>query len=480
MEVIVIDDQPGGSLEDPILLVQQQAPELMTPEEIADALLSRTELETVRAVPLLCGVVLPPLAIKIDSGIPSMGLLLGDETTGQVVVVLDVEHCTPDSDDSEQDQGAKLVDGDLRKFFHSFQLTPAYRTAIAAVTPLPPAHLFMMLVDEIICRALLRAPNPDFMMSLEDQAQVGGRPTPFALRGRKVFDVQRTSRFLQFVRGIGYYEPFGYWPHNQTAEQYLQAVRGFARPGQIGITQASAGFRQALASRKTSTSLLKQYPPVLPPLSPDDPLRRFGDIRAFMERVLRVGSYGRMVAPPFDGAPGEGLETVATEFDRPFPEFTEFNKVMDLGAWTVDVREVFSAMIRGPVGPRFGELLAYAEAAGQRAWPGEPIELQWAVAEWKTERPMMVGGKTFRHRSPFGFVAPGADLLVEAGFVPSALRHTPELVGRLLQEARECQDLVGQRFVGEHDPHFARCLPVARALAGDLWVRPTLKRARQE
>ena len=257
-----------GSREDPILLDQQPtAPiEPMTPAEIADALLSRMALKTVRAVPLLCGVVLPPLAIEIDSNIPPcIYLLLGDETTGQVVVVLDIEHHTPDSDDSEQDQGPELVDGDLRKFFHLFQLTPAYRTAVAAVTPIPPAHLFMLLVDEIICRVLLRSPNPAanpaFTLSLNDQACVGGRPTPFALRGRKVFDVQRTSRFLQFVRGIGYYEPFGYWPYNESPQQYLQRIRPFARPGEIGISQASPGFHEVFLMRHSSDSLLKEYPP---------------------------------------------------------------------------------------------------------------------------------------------------------------------------------------------------------------------------
>jgi hypothetical protein len=459
-EPIVINDSPNDSI-----INNDQ----MTPEQVAQEILAQSDIIRSVEIPLLCGVIMPMISISIERDQSMIWLVVGDVSTGRVIVGFEV------------DEGV-AQNGNIRSFFNQHRLTPNYRAAVAQQTMRSVSHLFMLLIDEIVCHILMARPNTGFEMSLQDMARVGSEETPFAIRGRMAFPVRRTSRFLEWVRGIGYYEPFGFWPIGHAPQEYLKQMRHFGGR-HLGTNEGLVGFQQALASSRARPDpfdmLLKQYPPFLPPLRME-PVRRFTDIPEYMHVILASGDYGRSIIPVTIGFAGEKMDS-----DPPPPGDinAEFGPVGNrtltcLGAWIIDTRLPGSVTIIGPVGSRFNELVASADAAGEPV-DGQ-LELKWVVREWADDHTALVGGEQFSYCSPLGFTMRGADILMEAGFVPSRLRHSPERLGTLLDEARECDRIAGADFIGEADPRYQRCLPVTQLLMGDLWIRLASRKRRHK
>lgn len=82
-------------------------------------------------------------------------------------------------------------------------------------------------------------------------------------------------------------------------QQYLQQMRRFGSR-QLGMTQGHGRFNQVMASLRARPEpydiLVKQYPPVLPPVGSDGP-RQFADVQTYMREVVARGDYGKSVAP---------------------------------------------------------------------------------------------------------------------------------------------------------------------------------------
>jgi hypothetical protein len=478
-----------------------------------------------REIVLACGLVMPTINVGAVAGYAREGsrlvLTIGLPPTGVVQLAL------------EWRDG--LAEAELKSFFHTHLLTAAYREALAermAVLgrSIPAPHVFMLLVDELLYWATKRhGVTPECVLTLEDAARLDyAGTTPFALRGRTVLASVRTSRFLQFERGYGYYETFGWWPDDEQPEGYMQRVARFARHGgPIGAVPGDAGYDE-MATRveghKTASFMNKTFPPVLPPGASGasegadaagtlPALRRFADMDDYYDRVIAVGRYGRVVAPgpgrPWHvwgnvarlagaaGAAGEAADVealvVAVRDNRdirgpvvvdgvPAPSGVSTwrdggVRNVRLGEWHVTV-EPDEVCIIGPA-THVREVARLAARLAAEFAPRAPTV--WYFYSRERCETVYVNGSAFR--APDGrFLAPGTDQLTALGFEPGppgAGAQWPGGPSALLAQARRADDELGGALVVPSHPRFEQLRRLGRALSHDRWVRRAERAPRQ-
>jgi hypothetical protein len=468
---------------------------MWTPRDIA----ARVRIDRFAGGPLqlACGVVMPNLNVETETRAAGdlTRLEVGGPLTGSVVLLLwwvreGLERVTLDS------------------FFNTHHKGAAYEAALLEQSGgRSMTDVFMLLIDEIVYWILKANPDqPECQIDLLDVLNLRN-PAPCALLGRTPFGIRRTSRYLEWARGSGYYVTYGFWPAEEEPQAYRARVAPFAHPHVVGAVQGDPQFQRILTAVERHAPLQcvlsKRLPPVLPPTT--GALRTFADMDDYFARVVVPGQYGRPPpAPPppqptqpyrrvdqppqpalasdrsaddivaalrsgasqlpagvYDGVPADSVELSSHE---------SVYRVQ-LGRWQIVVHDAV-AEIWGPL-ERVSEVAALAERLGARLL-GEPVTVQWKLPPAPV-RKMVVMGEIISARSDARFRPPGADRLAAAGLAP--LDVEPADLPQLLREADRCDQLTRGRFVGQRHPQFAACRRVAQRMK-DTWVRRSRKRAR--
>ncbi len=496
----------SSSLQAPMLPADsssRQAPgkaDDVTPGKVAAVVLAGSDMMDERPIRLASGIVMPRLAVRAMTLDKVALVTFGDDKSGQVALSFDMDSGTP-------------TRGELNYFFYHYRLTSEYRAALARATRVSPPHVFMLLIDELVCEMLGHRPNPSFELVLEDAADLG--ETDAALRGRTLLRPARNTGFLQWARGLGYYATFGFWPVGMEPEEYMASaatVRGLEPlvAGERGFTAANQTIdrhARRLGDPGKWVKWVKRYPPVLPAIAPGGPVRRFATLVGFYDDIVVGGGYGK----------GVGLEPV--DLERPGRQPRTRRRAAPRTLRRLDPDRVFDALAAGrdfDIGGRFsllgvnadgvragftGEIIdvdlgshELALTPGQvlidgpfspelprlceamsRALGYPPPRLVWTPTSDGQE--VLVAGS--RMRADSAFLDSTTDGLVGLGFVPEGVGD----VAGLLERARRCDAATGGRVVLSSDPAFGECADVARALSAR-WVREPVagggdKRARQ-
>jgi hypothetical protein len=378
----------------------------------------------------------------------------------------------------------------------------------------------MLLIDELAYWATKKyGMTPTCTMRLDDLVNLDypTGPTPFALYGRSVFSGVRNSRFLQSVRGYGYYETFGFWPAGLEPAVYMQRMAHVK--GRLGIAPKDDDYADTAGAALKGRQIFdmhKTFPPVLPPLA-DGAVRVFADMDDFYHRVLLVGSYGQAagIARPVRPAsvrPGPArpqkvspVELPATDAAAlidavrqsspcrlpacnvdgvPAPRGVEAYWLdndtggFTVGEWTILLApgevEILGPLTHVPQVSRLAESLAAEFAPGAR--------ISWHFVRHHREL-VYVRGK-IQETGDGLFLARGTEMLTALGYLPS-----PDLqdAAGLLQQARAADAQFGGTFVESSHPRFPQLARIARALVNDKWIRPArphgippTKRVREE
>jgi hypothetical protein len=221
------------------------------------------------ALELACGVTLPAMQVTIGPRLLLDGVTVAFTWAGQ-----------------------RLANVRIDSFFEYRPMTAKFRLQ-AAATGRRPAHLMMLLIDEIIYRIhRLHGLARGFVLELDDGFRKSRGETPFALYGRHLLQGGQDSRWLQWERGSAYYVTFGFWPMGEKPEEYAERMRWVARPGEVvGPDDTRYAHTLMELARETCPRQLKSMPPVLP--GP----RRFADMEAYYAEVLVPGTYGPLPVP---------------------------------------------------------------------------------------------------------------------------------------------------------------------------------------
>jgi hypothetical protein len=452
---------------------------------------------------LACGLVMPTIDVGATAqrqwdGQVMVQLRIGSDETGNV-------HC------GMQWSPTELMWVDVPDFFSSEQLAPGYRAAMAERTSTSAPHVFMLLVDELIYWAGRDRMRPGCTVELDDAVDLdyATGPTPFALRGRTVFSGARESSFLQWARGYGYYETFGFWPAGEQPAAYMDRMsRATSR---LGTAPGDADYDDTAAAigRQRVDKMVKALPPVLPPLGTD--LRTFTDMDDYYQRVLAVGSYGRPVGRAAGGARGAPAEHAADAAEHaaaavhafavarstlpaidaaavidamraggrlppsvvdgvPAPNGVQASRKLGthfvgLGDWNIRIKPL-DVVVTGPT-THVPQVTRLAERLAAEYAPGASIV--WNIA--RTPQRLYVRGTA--HRASDGrFLARGAEQLAALGYLPVVRNSVPAPDAHaLIQQARMADDQVGGEFVASTHPRFPHYQRLATALRTDLWVR---------
>lgn len=436
---------------------------------------------------LACGTLLPPITVKLSEN----RLYLGDESTGALSVGWIWRR-------------PWLISAKLHSFFYTHHLTPRFRALLAERDPERSApHLFMLLLDQLVVEVLRGLPTyRGFTVYLNDGVDLDTGPvSPFALRGRNLFTVTRDSRWLQWVRGAGYYATFGYWPKGETPQKYLARVARFARPGEVGTADPEA--LQVARQHKDKSVWTKAWPPVLPPTTAGGPTRRFVSIQAYWDQVLVPGMFGRVVPP----TPGQTPSPTPSQMSQPWGAPSPVPIVLTQGllekllvateghrgcigngvsvswqkrqaGWAASVAagpltcrlwpsglEV-GATIEGAVGSDAALVVRLVSALAWQIRPGD------VVVKWRQDAPIayeyVVVGGTVMPDNGGGFVAEGDVRLGELGFRPVGMSRAQ--MSQNSAVLHRCQKQVGSAFLAAADPRFSECLRAVKRFSGVEWV----------
>ena len=383
--------------------------------------------------------------------------------------------------------GTRLLNVRIESFFDGSAMTAEFR-AQAASTGRRPAHLMMLLVDELVYRIhKLHGLARGFGIELDDAFRRTRGQTPFAIYGRHQLRGNQDSRWLEWQRGAAYYVTFGFWPMGETPEDYMERMRWVARPGEVvGPNDVRYAHTLMELAHQGSSMQLKSMPPVLPGPGPGG-LRRFADIEAYYEQVIVVGFYGAIPTPTRPTAQQTTNAATGALF-----------AALDRG----DARAALSALAQGAETLRHVEywmddepdaarlaadsglvavVAAIQRARGARGAGGEGVEAadddtranKRARVDlptvWRMPKPniedrntsdgaqhVAAGGRTFRVHDA-QWLPPGLDDLIAAGFVPDGVDPTEFADG--LQRIAACR-AVGPVVMPDH-AQFTACAQTA-------------------
>jgi hypothetical protein len=123
-----------------------------------------------------------------------------------------------------------------------------------------------------------------------------GETTPYAVWGTWTFSAAVDTGTLEWNRGRGFYESFGYYPSGTSAAAYaaeMAGLMGCKGQGWVSTSQPTPKCTKVMDKVADHDVLqTKSYPPVLLPVKVGGDVRRFDDMEDFHRQVLVTGSYG--------------------------------------------------------------------------------------------------------------------------------------------------------------------------------------------
>lgn len=465
-------------------------PSRLTPGDIAELVLDRNGPSLLIKVDILltCGVTMPHLSLEIYTDRDLTSLKVGDETTGSITLGV------------YNDENGRLSNVDLESFFYDDRMTPAYREVLNTLTDISPPHVFMLLLDEVML-ALLQRDGPrrgdrPFELRLEDAADLG-YSQPNVLSGHHLVRPRLSSRFLQWKRGVGYYATFGFWPVGITPVEYLESAAALHNPGNVTLASGEPGYNAAtrhLDMFDDHVKWVKQYPPVLPPVTVDGPLRRYRDNAAYAHDIVNTGRYGKAsgwtrphtkqqpVANNYvqnwpQGPIEELLEAIAVgrpwsangpfkmegvpvgkEVSIDFDQDTGY--IITMQPWWITVTHN-NVNIDGPFERK---MIGLVDRLGVGNLP-----MTWVEPLSKGSTGVIIEGR--KHHVDRLMLTDNVRQLVSSGFVPESMTDHPARIGRLLDEAKWCDERTQGEILTPTNALFAPCRDIAERLAEELWVR---------
>ena len=461
-------------------------------------------------IQLACRVVMPKMTVKHTIWLVSQHFDL--ELDGRVIVSLHLK---------TSGHQKKISNFILDSFFYNSPLPAAYREALAIRTKcaghaeLRAPHVFMLLIDEIVYWVnKTHKMTPQCVMSLNDMVNLDYAPgtTPFLMHGRHMLRRFRGSRYLQNLRGYGYYETFGFWPDGAQPTDYMN--RKSQLSGQMVIGPGDPGYTATAreVDRNQTKKLHKTFPPVLPPLAGGN-VRRFDDMEDYYHQVIVAGNYGKaagVVRPVRDkGALVELAEPNPDSVDlqlrrinaselitemrvmnvlepavvedvpapQPIKRFDGYQNMyllyFQLGQWVFRCMQT-EIYIEGPLS-LVRQVTQLAHSITKQLKTRDCII--WDFRKHHRKR-VFVQGKA-QQTGDGRFLAHGTEMLIEQGYVPAS-RPRPgyqpvQDAAALLKEARLADDQFGDNFVVLDklpEPRFMQLSRIASALANDVWIRP--------